>query len=214
MGKILVIKGADFSANAVEHIIIDDKITVNVAVNPTGSGTVSGAGRYNTGDTVRLTATANTDFAFTKWNDNVTTNPRDIVVGATDITYTANFGRTGNIEFSLNNGYYIIDGSLRSGPIPNYVCTDYLSSSGTGSKNILEAGEKIYVKCQANAYANNITVFITDYDSNPSIYKPVTKTYTSDETKDGLTITADKKCEVYINNLTTLEPNPIARYTV
>lgn len=213
MGKILVIKGADFSANAVEHIIIDDKITVNVAVNPTGSGTVNGAGRYKTGDTVRLTATANTNFAFSKWNDNVTTNPRDIVVGTTDITYTANFVKTGNIEFTKNQGYYN-QGGLHIGSIPNYVCTDFLSASGTGSKNILEAGEKIYVKCQADANAGKITVFITDYDSNPSIGKTVTKTYTSDETKDGLTITATEKCEVYISNLTTLEPNPIARYTV
>lgn len=213
MGKILIIKGADFSANAVKKIVIDDKISIIGVVTPTGGGVVNGGGRYNIGDTVTLTAVANTGYGFVKWSDGITTATRNITVGSTDKTYTAEFAKTSNIDFNKSVGFYN-SGGLRIAAIPNYISTDFLSASGTGSKNILEAGEKIYVKCQADANAGNITVFITDYDSNPSVGKTVTKTYTSDETKNGLTITATEKCEVYISNLTTLEPNPIARYTI
>lgn len=213
MGKVLIIKGADFFANAIKKIVIDDKISIIGEVTPTGGGVVNGGGRYNIGDIVTLTAVANTGYGFVKWSDGITTETRNITVGQTDKVYTAEFAKTSDIDFNLSAGYYN-SGGLRNAPIPNYVCTDFLSTSGTGSKNILEAGEKIYVKCQADANVGNFTVFITDYDSNPSLYKTVTKTYTSNETKDGLTITATEKCEVYINNLTTLEPNPIARYTI
>ena len=46
-----------------------DTYTINVSVNPAGSGTVTGAGTYNYGDTATLSATPNTGYHFVKWTE-------------------------------------------------------------------------------------------------------------------------------------------------
>ena len=53
---------------------------ITATVSPEEAGTVMGGGAYHYGDTVRLEAAANGGFAFERWNDNVTDNPRDVVV--------------------------------------------------------------------------------------------------------------------------------------
>lgn len=214
MGKILIIKGANFSVNALDHIYIDDKKSVNASVNPTGSGVVNGTGRYNTGAQVSLTAVPNSGFDFKNWSDGNTNATRNIVVGATDINLIANFAKNSDISFNQDNVIYYADNSkMRLAAVSGYISTDYITSSGTGSKNVLEVGEKIYVKAQSGSETGNITVFITNYDNEIMNNKTVIKTYTSEQTKNGLTITADTKCEVYITNKKSLEPSPIARYT-
>ena len=69
------------------------KVVIATAVSPAGAGTVSGAGAYNPGTEVTLTATASnpTDKPFTKWSDGVTQNPRTVTATA-NATYTAIFG--------------------------------------------------------------------------------------------------------------------------
>lgn len=64
--------------------------TINVAVVPTGAGTVTGAGEYSNGMMVELDAVANAGFKFQKWTDGPTENPRTVTVSQ-DITYTAQF---------------------------------------------------------------------------------------------------------------------------
>ncbi len=49
-----------------------DQYTVTATVNPNGSGTVSGAGTYNTGDTATLIASANEGYTFANWTENGT----------------------------------------------------------------------------------------------------------------------------------------------
>ena len=69
------------------------QVVISTAVSPTGAGTVSGGGTYQSGAEVTLTATA-TDAEtapFTKWSDGVTENPRT-VTATTNRTYTALFG--------------------------------------------------------------------------------------------------------------------------
>ena len=67
-------------------------------------GTASGSGWYETGDTVVISATADTGYHFLQWNDSNTDNPRTITVGLTDATYTASFmvdaGTVGNTSYS------------------------------------------------------------------------------------------------------------------
>ena len=53
-------------------------------------GTVTGAGEYDFGTQVEISATANDGYVFTQWSDDVTTNPRTIVVTG-DVTLTAEF---------------------------------------------------------------------------------------------------------------------------
>ncbi len=44
------------------------------------NGTVSGAGTYNYGDTISISATPNEGYHFTQWSDGNTENPRTITV--------------------------------------------------------------------------------------------------------------------------------------
>ena len=75
--------------------------TISTNVTPTGAGTVSGAGTYYNNAECTLTATANHGYAFNKWNDNVTTNPRTITVTG-NATYTANFRQLTEHHFTYN----------------------------------------------------------------------------------------------------------------
>ena len=64
------------------------EITANVS--PTGAGTVEGTGTYYENTHPILTAVANHGYAFERWNDNNTDNPRTITVTG-NATYTAYF---------------------------------------------------------------------------------------------------------------------------
>lgn len=64
--------------------------TITVNSNNTTMGTVSGGGTYNAGSTATITATANTGYAFSHWQDGNTQNPRTITVSA-NASYTAYF---------------------------------------------------------------------------------------------------------------------------
>lgn len=64
--------------------------TVNAKAEPEEGGTVTGGGTYEEGREIELKATANTGYAFDRWNDGSTDNPRTVTVTA-DVTYTAYF---------------------------------------------------------------------------------------------------------------------------
>ena len=70
------------------HTIGDKEI--KTAVNNSAWGKVTGAGVYNENDEATLTATANSGYRFVKWSDDVTDNPRTVVV-TQDSTFTAIF---------------------------------------------------------------------------------------------------------------------------
>ena len=63
---------------------------LTVRSNDETMGTVSGGGEYKSDSTVRIEAHANDGFCFTRWNDNITENPRDITLSQ-DSTFTAYF---------------------------------------------------------------------------------------------------------------------------
>ena len=71
---------------------IFDTISYNVVAvsDDTTKGVVSGGGSYNYLRTATLTATANHGFAFSRWSDSVSTNPRTITV-TQDTNLTAIF---------------------------------------------------------------------------------------------------------------------------
>ncbi len=64
--------------------------TITVNSNNSAWGTVSGGGTYNSGATVTLTATPNSDYRFVRWQDNNTQNPRTVTVTG-NANYTATF---------------------------------------------------------------------------------------------------------------------------
>lgn len=95
MGKILVIKGADFSAVAVGKVEPVSGIMISVVANPEGGGTVSGGGRYNEGENIQISASPASGYKFVQWNDGNTNATRTVVVGSTSQTYTAIFAVSG-----------------------------------------------------------------------------------------------------------------------
>lgn len=85
MGRVITVKGADFSQNAVSQLI---QITVDVS--QAGGGNVSGGGLYDVGDEIEIKATPNEGYKFDRWSDGSTNATRTVTVGSTR-TYTATF---------------------------------------------------------------------------------------------------------------------------
>ena len=58
------------------------KYTLSLAASPTAGGSVSGGGQYNAGQSVQISATANSGYTFTRWSDGVTTSSRTVTMDA------------------------------------------------------------------------------------------------------------------------------------
>ena len=102
MGNLLVIKNADFSRVSVEKVTPIVGVRIYTSVSPASGGTISGAGVYQEGDTVTLTATANAGYTFVRWSDGITTSTRTITVGISSMSYAA--------IFEFNDGMVAQDG--------------------------------------------------------------------------------------------------------
>ncbi len=74
--------------------------TVNVTVNNSQYGTVTGAGEYANKSQCTLTATANQYYKFVKWSDGDTTNPRIITV-TKGVDLTAIFGNNADVRYDF-----------------------------------------------------------------------------------------------------------------
>ncbi len=90
--------------------------TVTLGVNDSTMGTVTGAGTYESGKTVTITAIANTGYKFVRWSDEVTTNPRELIVSQ-DTTLTAIFEELLATSTGTHNGYDYVDLGLPSGTL-------------------------------------------------------------------------------------------------
>lgn len=64
--------------------------TITTNASPTNGGSVSGGGTFDSGTTITLTATANSDYEFSSWSNGETTSSISVTVSA-DATYTAYF---------------------------------------------------------------------------------------------------------------------------
>ncbi len=79
---------ANFQANTVT------KYTISATANPTAGGSVSGAGEYEAGKTVTLTATPNSGYNFVNWTENgteVSTSAAYSFTASANRTLVANF---------------------------------------------------------------------------------------------------------------------------
>ena len=80
--------------------ISTEPVSITVSANPTNGGSVTGAGTYDIGSSVTLTATANTGYTFTNWTKNGG-------VVSTSATYSFNASAT-------NSGAYVANFTLNS----------------------------------------------------------------------------------------------------
>ena len=110
----------------IETIDVDYKKLTAIANNAEW-GVVEGGDYYNNGDEATLTATANNGYRFVKWSDEVTDNPRTIVV-TQDSTFTAIFEVAGtDLETSKisSANIYTTNGTLHiEGATGNYHILD------------------------------------------------------------------------------------------
>ena len=106
MGKILVIKGVDFSATSLEKVkLVADKISINVLANPTKGGICTGTGVYDEGTQINISATPNDKYEFDSWDDGDTNLQRTIIVDELKTTYVATFINTSLELVKIINGY-------------------------------------------------------------------------------------------------------------
>ena len=78
---------------------------LDVAVNDDVMGTASGAGRYEEGSIVNISATAYPCFKFSKWNDGVTDNPRQVEM-TSNISLVAEFEVVDRDTLNYDNDVY------------------------------------------------------------------------------------------------------------
>ena len=85
---------ANFAATAI----------ITVGAKPTNGGTVTGGGTFLVGSTNLITASATNGWLFMGWNDGTTTNRYNIIIPATNSTFTAEFtaGNSTNLTTSLS----------------------------------------------------------------------------------------------------------------
>ena len=69
-------------------------------------GSVTGGGNHTYGDTVELTASANSRFRFSHWSDGMCYNPRSLIMGG-DKTYTAVYDSVYGDTLRYDNGEYV-----------------------------------------------------------------------------------------------------------
>jgi hypothetical protein len=72
-----------------------DSYTITATANPSNGGTVTGAGTYNYGTSITLTATADAGYIFINWTKDgnvVSTSPNYTIIVTEDAAYEANFG--------------------------------------------------------------------------------------------------------------------------
>ena len=119
---------------------------ITATANPTAGGSVSGAGTFEHGQTVTVTATANTGYTFTNWTENGT-----VVSTNAQYSFTATQARNLVANFQINT--YNITATVN----PSLAG----SVSGTGSYN---HGQSVTL----NATANNGYTFV-NWTENGSV---------------------------------------------
>lgn len=77
--------------NTLKLVVEEIPVSLTLSVNNAVMGTVSGGGTYLSNDTVSISANANYGYHFVDWSDGNATNPRQIILGATDSSLVANF---------------------------------------------------------------------------------------------------------------------------
>ena len=100
---------------------------VEVGVEVEGSGTVSGDGEFDVGDTVTLTATAANGWEFAGWYDG-----QSCVATSLSMTFTASVDKTYTAKFSEIPTYVVNGASYRRGELVTFTApADVIDEAGT-----------------------------------------------------------------------------------
>jgi hypothetical protein len=110
--KLTIFSAADNISDVVTlKMKVFAQYTITTAVNDIEFGTVTGGGVFEYQTERTLTATANYGYHFTQWSDDVTDNPRTIIL-TQDTTFTAEFAPNQySINVSCDEEYGHIEGA-------------------------------------------------------------------------------------------------------
>lgn len=176
-----------------------------VQSNNSSYGSVSGGGNYNSGKTVTIKATPKTGHSFVQWSDENTVNPRDIIIGDSNITLTAEFKinqYTITVQSNNNNygtvyvgevgkdsyiGDYNTEISINATPNPGYSFVKWNDNNTNNSRVIKITDDKKYTGTfEQNWY------YTTDIDEqenyNKKLYVPTFTILPDNVTDDGFCV--------------------------
>ncbi len=163
---------AYFEANPVTQY------TITVNSNNATMGSASGGGTFNEGTTTTITATANSGYHFTQWQDGNTSNPRTITVTG-NATYTAYFDgsnriddveTTDNLKAYTRGNTIVIDfsGQQAADSRQNVVVYDVM---GRVIKQVADSGQQAAVEIPVTS-AGVYMVKVGDQPSRKVVVRP------------------------------------------
>ena len=116
------------------------RYTVTVEASPAEGGSVSGGGEYTAGETITLTATANSGYRFVNWTKDETILSTDAsftyTVPAENVTIVANFEALPEIVYELNGGVWNKYGWTSKKDMYNALLDDWRAYSGSTRTNV------------------------------------------------------------------------------
>jgi hypothetical protein len=136
--------------------ISTEPVSITVSANPTNGGSVTGAGTYDIGSSVTLTATANTGYTFTNWTKNG-------VVVSTNATYSFNASATNSGAYVANftlNSYTV---SIAPNPIEGGTVAFASKEGGEELTYDFEDGWQGWTTFQGNTTSPNSWMHNTEY---------------------------------------------------
>lgn len=134
---------------------ISSGYVVSVSVDPSGSGTVTGSGTYQEGESVTVTAAAVNGYRFVSWKEGGTT-----VSTSTSYTFTANGNRTLVAMFE----------AISAGRLPaGYTEVEYVQN-GTGSTISFMPYIQMPAKADATKFAIKFSSGQASISSNSTVY--------------------------------------------
>ncbi len=155
--------------------------SVSLTENPTGAGTLSGAGNYNHNDNVTVSAQANTGYTFINWTENgsvVSTNPQFSFTLSQNREFTAHFSINSYAVTAASNPvngggvsgpdtfYHGQTASLQATPAEDYNFVNWTENGSVVSHN---PQYSFTVTQGRNLTANfALEVFMVTLESNPA----------------------------------------------
>ena len=127
-----------------------ETFTIKVKANDSSLGTVTGGGKYESGATATLEATANAGYEFVNW-DNGSTNTPLIVTVTADAEYTANFQAANGINVAAEN-LQAAESRIRD--------TDMASEMVEYTKNQILTQSGTAMLAQANSQSQNVLALL------------------------------------------------------
>ena len=145
--------------------------TITVQANNAAWGTVTGGGTYQEGTVITLVATANDGYHFVRWNDDVTTATRQVVVNAND-SYIA--------YFEANVGINDVEfGSVSLYPNPASTSVTLGLEGFEGEANVQIVDMNGRVVRSANSVSATVTLDVADLPQGAYFVRVVSGTRTA-----------------------------------